>query len=162
MKLEQKIEINIFDFFKYGKFDYIKLGHTKEWIINNFPDPDDFTANDLFEKRCNIWRYGDIEFHFTGNTLSLIYSDKLGVEFNGGESLIIDKWILNTPNLKLIKALEILNENDINYEKKEEWGGINLKLESGVKLLFHNFAEIDELNKNDYELFAFGLEVLKY
>jgi integrase len=31
-KFDKKIEINIFDFFKYGKFDYIKLGQTKEWI----------------------------------------------------------------------------------------------------------------------------------
>ena len=58
MKLETKINIDILDFIKNGKFDYIKLGQTKEWILNNFPDPD------ILDFKYNIWTYGNIEFHW--------------------------------------------------------------------------------------------------
>jgi hypothetical protein len=40
MRPDKKIEIGIFYFFKYGKFDCVKLGQTKEWFLDNFPDAD--------------------------------------------------------------------------------------------------------------------------
>jgi hypothetical protein len=153
MKFDKKIEINIFDFFKYGKFDYIKLGQTKEWILNNFPDADSQYENKPFD----ILKYGNIEFHFHKNILFLIFSEEFD-DFNGGKNLIIDKWILANPNeLKLLNVLKKLNENNIDYEKKEDNLGIKLKLESGIELTFENTNDIEKLNKNYYELTTFGL-----
>ena len=40
MKLKTPIEIDFLGFFKTGKFDCLKLGQSKEWILNNFPNPD--------------------------------------------------------------------------------------------------------------------------
>jgi hypothetical protein len=153
MKFDKKIEISLFDFFKYGKFDCIKLGQTKEWVLNNFPDADSQYENKPFD----ILKYGNIEFHFYNNILFLIFSEEFG-NFNEGKSLIIDKWILKKPNkLKLLNVLEKLNENGIDYEKKEDNLGIKLKLESGIELTFENNNDIENLNKNYYELTTFGL-----
>ncbi|MDR1198663.1 MAG: hypothetical protein LBK94_06580 [Prevotellaceae bacterium] len=153
MRFDKKIEINIFDFFKYGKFGYIKLDQTKEWVLNNFPDADSQYENKPFD----ILKYGNIEFHFHKNILFLIFCEEFD-NFNGGKSLIIDKWILEKPNeLKLLNVLEKLNENNIDYEKKEDSLGIKLKLESGVELTFENINDIENLNKNHYELTTFGL-----
>lgn len=94
MKLSDTIKIDLLEFFKTGKFDYLKLGLTKEWIINNFPDPDGMS------KSCYkhpIWRYGNIELHFHDDqTLFLIYSDYIDT-LDGGKSLRLNKWILEEP-----------------------------------------------------------------
>jgi hypothetical protein len=74
MHLKHKITIDLLDFIKYGKFDYIKIGKSKEWIINNFPDPD-FLSKSPEVYNHPIWQYGNIEFHFNNEELFLIYSD---------------------------------------------------------------------------------------
>ena len=61
MKFNQTIEINFKSFFLEGNFDCIRIGENKEWILNNFPDPDNF--NDM-NYSMSIWTYGSIEFHF--------------------------------------------------------------------------------------------------
>lgn len=45
MKLSHKISIIFLDFFKTGRFDCLKLGQTKEYIVHNFPDPDGFDSH---------------------------------------------------------------------------------------------------------------------
>jgi len=58
MVLSHPITINLLTFFKTGKFDYLKLGKTKEWILNNFPDPDgDFEKEEYLKNHVNIWQY---------------------------------------------------------------------------------------------------------
>ena len=42
MEYKNKIKVSIKDFFLDGKFDFIEIGQSKEWILNNFPKPDDF------------------------------------------------------------------------------------------------------------------------
>ena len=61
--INHKINISIQDFFIKGKFDYLKPGQSKSWILDNFPAPDDFGGAKVFEK-ATIWRYGNIELHF--------------------------------------------------------------------------------------------------
>ena len=40
MQLPRPISIDMLDFLHDGRFDCIEPGQTKEWILNNFPDPD--------------------------------------------------------------------------------------------------------------------------
>ena len=40
MQLPRPISIDMLDFLRDGRFDCIEPGQTKEWILNNFPDPD--------------------------------------------------------------------------------------------------------------------------
>lgn len=68
MQLPRPINIDMLDFLRDGRFDCIEPGQTKEWILNNFPDPDG---------KCriadDIWLYGNIEFHFGGGELVHIF-----------------------------------------------------------------------------------------
>ena len=159
MKLSNKIEIDILAFFKFGKFDYLKVGQTKEWILNNFPDPDDIGMGDTL-RNSKIWFYGNIELHFEEDELSLIFSDNI-IDLDGGEFLVLNKWILDDQSkLKLSCFIEKLNDERIDYTKKTE----KLDLEyvrltitgSNVQLTF-----IDEENKlsdpNEFRLSAFSL-----
>lgn len=136
MKLQSKIEIDFLTFFKSGKFDYIKLGQTKEWILNNFPDPDDFGIGNSISN-AKIWRYGTIEFHFDeSHKLFLIYSDYIK-DLAGGDNIELDKWILgNYSKLRLSYVLKELNKAKIDYCKTSDSLGIKLKLKSGVELGF--------------------------
>ena len=154
MKLKQKIEIDFLEFFKTGRFDYLKLGQTKEWIRNNFPDPDCGGFND------NIWCYGNIELHFYKEQLFLIYSDYLS-ELNGGKSLKLNKWILETPeNLTLEFVIYKLNETQIDFtltHNKKCKNQIEIHLiESGIKLGFIDYNE-QNINPNLFSLNFFSL-----
>lgn len=154
MKLANKIEIDILEFFRTGKFDYIKLGHTKEWIRNNFPDPD------YEEFKENIWQYGNIEFHFNNDQLCLLFSDYLN-ELNGGESLKLHKWILNEPHkLTLLYVIQKLNEEKIDFtiiHNKTSQNVVDIEIiKSRVKLGFINCDE-SSINPNLFMLNCFSL-----
>jgi len=155
MKLKSKIKL--LDFFKYGKFDCIKLGQRIDWILENFPEPDiqyKLGTNSEFD----IFEYGSIELHFRDNILYLIFSDGWFNKFYGAKNIKIDKWIFKKMDeLKLLNVLEKFNENEINYEKKEDNLNIKLKLESGIEITFENINNIKNLNKNNYEMSSFGL-----
>lgn len=114
MKLSDPIKIDLLEFFKTGKFDYLKLGQSKEWIVNNFADPDNSDHNNYGDP---IWRYGNIELHFRDDEmLFLIYSDYIDT-LEGGPSLILDKWILNEPeNLTLEFVIRHLNKERISFK----------------------------------------------
>ena len=157
MKLQTKIKIDLLDFFKNGKFDYIKLGKTKEWILNNFPDPDGFN-NDYLNPNCPIWTYGNIEFHFDkANELFLIFSDYLE-RIDGGESLELNKWILEDySKLNLTYILAELNKQEINYIKLSDRFGIRLTLKCGVELGFAKETDEEIEDPNQMHLTSFGL-----
>ena len=154
MKLNNKIEIDFLEFFKTGKFDYLKLGQTKEWVRNNFPDPD----HKEFEH--NIWQYGNIELHFYEDELFLIFSDYLQV-LSGGKSLELKKWILDTPDLLTLEyVISKLNEEKIDFTKVHHKickNVIEITItDSNVQLTFIDYDEAD-INPNQYMLSSFGL-----
>ncbi len=161
MKLNRPIEINLKDFFLEGKFDYIKPGKTKEWILNNFPDPDD--DSDMGHK-LSIWRYIPIEFHFDGEELFTIWCDYL-IDIEDNEKLVFDKWILEKPQeeLTLPYVLSVLNTEKCNYLVKfNNYGSVIVRIKkSGVCLWFNN-PEDEEIDTNKYLLFAFGLSSEEY
>ncbi|MDR6968155.1 hypothetical protein J2X31_002170 [Flavobacterium arsenatis] len=160
MKIKQKITIDFLEFFKTGKFDYIKLGQTKEWILNNFPNPDDFFADDwVKQKGYDIWTYGNIEFHFQQEKLFLIFSDHFNnAKLSGGKHIKINPWILkDTSKLTLQFVLAELNNQNIDFKKKTDNLGILLRLQSGIELTFENWEDIDGCNPNDFRLTSFSL-----
>lgn len=164
MQLKHKITINFLEFFKTGKFDCLKLGQTKEYILNNFPDPDG--SPDHFmqtHKNGDIWCYGKIELHFDAeNRLFLIFSDYIDT-LTGGNNLILEKWILETPQeLNLINVIKHLNKENIDFEKRIEktLGQIKIKLlKSNVNLSFlsEEISELKIADPNNYILGAFSL-----
>ncbi len=156
MKLNQKIHINILEFFKTGRFDYLELGQTKEWIINNFPDPDGIESGEKI-KNTNIWCYGNLELHFYNHKLFLIFSDYIET-LSGGDSIDFDKWILDKPQeLILEKVVGEFNKLKIDFSitHKINLDQVELEIiESKVKLTFHGEEEEDA---NKFKLVAFSL-----
>lgn len=119
MKFNHKIKINLEEFITLGKFDCIEIGQTKEWILNNFPDPDDIMAGKSIDK-SPIWRYGNIEFHFREDKLSMIFCDYIE-EMYGGDSLDLDIFFLHELNsLTFSSILNKLTFLKVNYSIKHE------------------------------------------
>jgi len=174
MKLNHKIEINLKDFFIKGKFDYIQLGQSKEWIVNNFPDPDGYSSQIETPKiyESNIWCYGNIEFHFHEELLFLIYSDDL-YPLDGGDNLLLDKWFLGkATSISLKEVQSLLNAEHIDYCKQTSKYGIEVVtlvlLLSKVQLNFQlneyeaeSYADFEKrskyTNQNHYKLRSFSL-----
>ena len=138
MKFRNKIVIDFTEFLKSGKFDYIKPGQTKEWILNNFPDPDLYcrgSHSDFMNPRNRIWTYGFIEFHFnSSNELVFIFSDNLNAP--GSDDLMIVNRIYTGQDTTLIRIQSGLNAQKIDYFKSGNAYGVNLILKSGVELGF--------------------------
>ena len=56
MTLTHPIQLDLLAFLKSSQFDFIKLGQSKEWILANFPDPDDF-GEQMLNPKWPIWTY---------------------------------------------------------------------------------------------------------
>jgi hypothetical protein len=173
MKINHPVNIDLLTFFKTGAFDYLKLGQTKKQIINNFPDPDD-----MFPDSYNtpVWFYGNIELHFHDDdeTLYLIYSDYID-DLDGGESLQLEKWILNEPEkLTLEYVIHQLNKERIEFSLKHGMlsdgfcSAAIVLSESKVSLSFVPVEQDDEeydqylvrcrtADSNHFKLVSFGL-----
>jgi hypothetical protein len=152
VKTKTPIEIDLFEFIKSGKFDYIELGQTKERISANFYKPDDIGCDG------KIWAYGDIEFHFDGDELFMIFTDnfnsiatdrRISHKIDGGKNLNLRKWIFEQPHkLNFIYIIKHLLAHGIDYsiKHKKRFNTIELTvIQSGVKL---HFEAINE-NEND-------------
>lgn len=101
------------DFFKTTQLDYIELGQTKKWILNNFPTPD--VTSNISITKSDIWKYGDLEFHFVDDKLRMIFSDCLE-SFTMGNSFILDVWFIKDyHNLTLLYVIEQLNQQQIGF-----------------------------------------------
>ena len=145
------LDIDLLSFITSGKFHYIELGQTKEWITNNFSDPDE-TYKDNYNSP--IWFYGNVEFHFDENEiLFLIYSDHIDT-LDGGQSIRLEKWIFKvSENLTIEKIIRHLVRERITF--KLEFGTLSsgystatIEIEqSQVKLSF----ALQENEEEDYE-----------
>lgn len=151
------IHIDFLEFIKTGRFDCIKLGQKKDYILNNFKNPDS-VWNDTSEN--SIWLYGNIEFHFAENELYMIFSDHFNHEkLNAGEHISIDRWIFERPRrLSLKNVIQELNTHSIDFHKNTTKLNIELKLNSGVILYFENHKDITDLDPNQYHLIAFSFK----
>lgn len=157
MKMDKPIEVDLLEFFRSGKFDYLKLGQTKTWILNNFPDPDSGFDAEMQSHGFDIWTYGNLELHFENEKLFLIFTDNFD-GFTGGKALSIKPWILdNWDNLNVLYVLKMLNEQNIDYKKKTDQFGVLIRLNSGVELTFENLKEIEGLSPNEFMLTSFAL-----
>lgn len=136
MTFNHPIPVSLRDFICSGKFDCIKPGQTKEWIISNFPDPDDF-APEFLSREYPIWTYGDFEFHFNKqNELFLLFTERLDT-LEAGESITLDKWFLTDySGMTLDFILAKLNNEELDYHKTSDRFSVVVQVKSGVKFTF--------------------------
>lgn len=162
MKLTRPVDVDLFRFIINGEFDYIETGQTKEWILNNFPEPDQIAdmGNDLY-----IWLYGSIEFHFDGEILFNIWCDNFQ-KFTAGRNINLNKWIFdNVSKVTVSKMISILNQNKLNFTLVHKYESVIIRvLSSNVDLYFS--PEYDENYTNtdtdNLCLSAFGLSHADY
>jgi hypothetical protein len=155
--------VDLLEFFRTGRFDCVRLGQTQEEIVHNFAAPDDFSPDDLTRRdssRMTIWRYGNVELHFEGPRLFLIFSDYIGT-LDGGSSMALEKWILAEPDrLTLPEVIRALCRERIDFSKRTgSLGEVKLELTSGVTLHFDMAHEsgAGAGDQNEMRLSAFAL-----
>ena len=157
--------VDLREFFRTGRFDCLRLGQTQEEILHNFAAPDGFSPGDLTRadsSRFSIWRYGNVELHFEGPRLYLIFSDYVDT-LDGGPSLALERWILAEPEaLTLAAVIRALNRERIDFNKRTgSLGEVKLDLASGVTLHFDMAhepdADVQQVDPNTMRLSAFAL-----
>ena len=157
MDLKKPVDVDLFKFVIKGEFDYIETGQTKEWILNNFPDPDQIgdMGHGLY-----IWLYGNIEFHFDKEILFAIWCDNF-TKLNAGKNINLNKWIFdNVKKLTVSKMINILNRNKLNFTLVHKYESVIIRiLDSGVDLYFSPEYNDEHINKDTDNLCfaAFGL-----
>lgn len=140
--LNHKINIDMFEFIRSGRFDYLKTGMTKEEVLQTIPEPEGWTEsrkkNSMMKSDC--WRYGTIDLLFADNKLKHIFTDYI-TGLDGGEYFTILPWILNgkkAPDLMTIMGIFIKEKIafTIDYKKGLDYLLSLTVLESKVELLF--------------------------
>lgn len=156
MKLNHKIEINLLDFIKTGKFDYVTIGHTKEWITANFPEPDFKTKS---KNKSSCWGYGKIEFWFVDERLNMIFTDHLEY-LDAGSEIELDKSIFSDQNVNKLNLLQSkLNESCIDYQIQHKTNLEQIIITITQSKVELRFGFHDEKTKiDDYELFSIALK----
>ncbi len=155
MRFNHKIKINLQEFITLGKFDCIEIGQTKEWILHNFPDPDDIMAGKSVDNSA-IWRYGNIEFHFIEDKLGMIFCDYIR-DMDGGDSLDLDaSFFHNLNSLTFSSISNKLTSLQVNYsiEHKLLFNQVILKVsEKNFNMTFEKINH--EINDpNNFLIFA--------
>ena len=161
MRLNHPIEIDLFEFFKTGKFDFLKIGQSKDWILNNFPEPD-YPEEEKYLLEEDYWLYGDFEFYFTDNQLMQISTPHIQT-LDGGKSIQVKKWIFENPeNLTLQYVMAQFAKEGIGFtyrydERRALYQGSLGLLDKGIHLIFqpeNNGEEIDRklIDPNSFPL----------
>jgi hypothetical protein len=105
-------------------------------------------------RQASTWRFGNIELHFSGDVLCLIFSDYIGT-LDGGPSLSLSPWILNErpPLSRLIRGLNA-RRLDFSIMHRPALELVKLKMTvSGVVLSFDGSTG----SPDDYPLSALSL-----
>ena len=153
MKLSNPIQIDLKEIIVEGKFDYLKPGRSKEWVLNNFPHPDGYLESQM-EIKDDVWLYGNIELHFHENELMMVYSDYLD-QLTGGPSIQLNKRFLsNDQPVKLKSFIEILNEWQVDFSKHKRESSdsyVEIRiLKTGLGCTFI-LPELEDENHSDYD-----------
>ncbi|ATD65086.1 hypothetical protein ACFPVS_12410 [Neisseria weixii] len=138
MKFNFPIAVNIHEFLKTGRFDYIEIGQSDEQILQMFPDPDCTSRGLIVKQGLSIWLYGNVEFHFSDGILNQIRLEQLPFgSLDGGRSILLHPWLFGQPEkLNLNFVLKQLIRHHIDFFKIEDAANVILRLQSGVDLVF--------------------------
>ena len=82
------------DFLRTGAFGPIRLGISRRHLRGHLGEPEDWGPTPRAKHNAGIWKYGDIEFHFNGDVLWLIFADNVE-KMQGGRAIDLDPWVLD-------------------------------------------------------------------
>ena len=132
-----KVSVSMQGFLRTGEFGPVRLGISRRQLRGHLGEPEDWGPAPKAKHNAGIWKYGEIEFHFNGDTLWLIFAD--GVEeLSGGGAIDLDPWVLNGGALEE-QVLEALAAADISCQRTpwpHEDATERFRVGAGVELLF--------------------------
>jgi hypothetical protein len=119
---------NLKDFIVTGRFENVELGMSRADVRRAAGNPDEMGEISRRYRMPLIWRYGDIELHFSPDEdrLDLIFTDQFD------EAPPIDR------------LREELGRNGVSYTEAAwpyERGGILMKASTGVEMAFGGLPE---------------------
>ena len=84
------------DFLRTGELGPVHLGLTRDQLRGYLGAPEDWGPAPKSERYAQIWKYGDIEFHFhfKEDALVSLFADHVGT-LRGGRAIDLDPWVLN-------------------------------------------------------------------
>ena len=155
------IEVDLLDFLHTGDFGGIRLGMTRQQVIDLLGTPPDWfvTGRKKGFQTSPIWKYGSIEFQFEHQSglLCMISTDHFPLE--GCETLRLESWLLRQ-YLPYDEALKLLESVNLKYQMSTETqtGTTHLILESNVVLDFNDPSYRPPYEKGPLELTGFWLK----
>lgn len=146
-------KIYLKDFIKTGDFGPVKIGMTKQQVINLLGEPD--SDNDFGSGTFGLL-YSWYEFFFDKKTQALksIQNDHLQANCSEHDEMIlfkndkfeIDIWFLKVNHDITYKEVkEILKRENISFSEEKYWDNDIIKFESGVFLDFDDGDDIWEI-----------------
>ena len=129
--------VSMQDFLRTGEFGPVCLGFSRRQLRGHLGEPEDWGPAPRAMHNAGIWKYGDIEFHFSGDALWLISVDDVKTLY-GGTAIDLDPWILDG-GTSAEQVLEGLAAANIAYERiswAHEDATERFRVGAGVQLLF--------------------------
>jgi hypothetical protein len=110
------IQTSMMDFVKLGGFGFLQKGLPRDELQRLLGVPEMWGTQDKLSI-ADIWRYGNVEFHFGGHQVSFIFSD--GDDLcDGGKMLSIDPWIIRK-GISLKEFTDTLTQLDIQFTTQQ-------------------------------------------
>jgi hypothetical protein len=116
-------------------------------------EPDDYSSNSRARQRKRlppaIWKYGDIELHFTDatNRLYLIFLEHFTIP-SGGSKLELDPWIIQQSlTAESLEQALVHEQIPVHWDRQpyDEQEIVRLRTGVGVEFLFTTASMSDEL-----------------
>jgi hypothetical protein len=108
---DDMIRVALQSFVASGSLGPVSLGMSRARLHAELGPPDDVGGESRRQSQSRIWRYGDLEFHFGGDNLSLIYLERVSgpdAVPAGGDCVDLDPWVLvrDAPFNTVLAALQ--------------------------------------------------------
>lgn len=104
-------------FLASGSLGPIGLGAERSFVETTFGPPDDFDAESQGPQSAQIWKYGDVEFHFDSDRVWLIHIDRFSgsdARPAGNAGLELDPWV-TADGLPLDAFVDALKQSGLQH-----------------------------------------------
>ncbi len=131
------VKVSLQEFLQDGSFGAIKLDASRKAVEQAIDLPPDWDAGAQHPHTASIWKYGDLEFHFENDMLTMIFMDDFDVP-HGGRQINVAPWIINK-QLTSSQAEQRLTTARVSYRQKPfpyAENGLHITTSAGTVLAF--------------------------
>lgn len=134
-----QVVVSLQDFLRTGEFGPVCLGVSRDRLRGLLGAPENWGPHPSGQRLATIWKYGDIEFHFSGDTLWLIIADDVET-LDGSTAFKLDPWILNGEATveTVLTGLEEAHIPCQRIERTIDDATERFRVGAGIELLFRD------------------------